>query len=856
MIVKAKKQKKVSISEEDIASLLQRYTPTTVLALLQEVAHSSQGKIDWNALVEKTTTGISNAREYQMLWHHLAYREPLIEKTEDGAQPLDDDSDLEYELEAFPAVSTEASNEAAACVKVLIASGLPSDPSGSTVEAPLTINIPNGQASKVLGQPSCSMQGVNITVPVSVQRLPTPVAVTTDGIDGNGSIGGSVANRKRRKPWTEAEDSQLIAAVQKNGEGNWANLVKADILGHRTPAQLSQRWSIIRKKHANFKPGNNSIGPQLSEAQLAARHAVSLALDNVQVKTMRSGGANATNNFTGTNAAFNSAGRNAANSSVLPKAGAEISKGGSSFPQAQKQSQESLIPSKPSPMGSLGLAAKSRVIAKKTLPKSTATSDAMVRATAVAAGARIASPSDAATLLKAFQANSAVHIMPTGGASVKSTMPSGLPTHSEASTNVHYIRTGLVTSSIPTYSTASPNVPSTSSVKAAPPAHFTPTTNSKSSDVSSSKLNNASAQLTPTTNGKSLDVSSKLNNGPVQFTPSTNSKSLDVSSKLNNGLVQFTPTTDGKSLAVSSKLNNGPAQLTPTTTSKSLNVSSKLNNGPAQLTPTTNGKSLDVASKLNNGPAHLAPTNGTSLDVSSKLNNGSSSSLARQPLSKGEGKATEVSTVPVLGSATKEQEGKTTEESKVPVSGSATKEEEGKTKEERKAPVSGSVKKEQVGNPAEKSTVPKSGSSTKEQEGKPTKEHILGKRACTSGDLQGVLVREYKVVSLNPDAELKGKSHAENPASSMDAKVAKNGNGVVADVQPKGRQNGNGNIKCLPRGGAENCDAIKKNGVDQNTRKMQEDIPSTIADGRSEETKILSKEVGNGTGKEKVGNGD
>lgn len=30
----------------------------------------------------------------------------------------DDDSDLEYELEAFPEVSSEASTEAAACVKV------------------------------------------------------------------------------------------------------------------------------------------------------------------------------------------------------------------------------------------------------------------------------------------------------------------------------------------------------------------------------------------------------------------------------------------------------------------------------------------------------------------------------------------------------------------------------------------------------------------------------------------------------------------------------------------------------------------------------------------------------------------
>lgn len=68
--------------------LLYRYTANTVLALLQEVAQSPGVKLDWNALVKKTSTGISNAREYQMLWRHLAYRNPLLEKLEDGAQPL------------------------------------------------------------------------------------------------------------------------------------------------------------------------------------------------------------------------------------------------------------------------------------------------------------------------------------------------------------------------------------------------------------------------------------------------------------------------------------------------------------------------------------------------------------------------------------------------------------------------------------------------------------------------------------------------------------------------------------------------------------------------------------------------
>lgn len=122
MIEKAsKKQKKGSVSEEDVASLLQRslssfshsqnssffsiikvygvffffsfcefsrYTPTTVLTLLHEVASCTDVKIDWNVLVEKSSTGISNAREYQMLWRHIAYSHSFLEKFEDGAQPL------------------------------------------------------------------------------------------------------------------------------------------------------------------------------------------------------------------------------------------------------------------------------------------------------------------------------------------------------------------------------------------------------------------------------------------------------------------------------------------------------------------------------------------------------------------------------------------------------------------------------------------------------------------------------------------------------------------------------------------------------------------------------------------------
>lgn len=68
--------------------MFRRYTATTVLALLQEVAQLEESKIDWNAMVKRTMTGITNPREYQMLWRHLAYRDAMLENLEDEAKPL------------------------------------------------------------------------------------------------------------------------------------------------------------------------------------------------------------------------------------------------------------------------------------------------------------------------------------------------------------------------------------------------------------------------------------------------------------------------------------------------------------------------------------------------------------------------------------------------------------------------------------------------------------------------------------------------------------------------------------------------------------------------------------------------
>ncbi|KAK3030760.1 hypothetical protein RJ639_036564 [Escallonia herrerae] len=473
MVEQAKKQKRGSVSEEDISTILQRYKATTVLALLQEVAQVQDAKIDWNALVKKTTTGITSSREYQMLWRHLAYRDSLLERLDDSAEPLDDDSDLEYELEAFPTVSSEASTEAAACVKVLIASGLPNESSlanGSTVEAPLTINIPRGHLNRVPienSQLGSFMQGKNITVPVSVQKQPLPAVTSAEGLDAYGSASGNLTARRKRKPWSAAEDMELIAAVQKCGEGNWANILKGDFKGDRTASQLSQRWAIIRKRQGNLNVGG---GSQISEAQLAARRAMSLALNMPMASSI--GTVDYFSDMpllsldvsivfrllTDKNAPFilsffflfelETAGTNSngtASNSARPAVGDASSVG----------AQQDSVLTVAQRSGTLGSSSKSRVTAKKSSAKSARAPDALVKAAAVAAGARIATPSDAASLLKAAQAKNAIHIMPGGGSLIKSNpMPSpqmGLPP------NVHYIRTGLATTPLSVSASGAPN---------------------------------------------------------------------------------------------------------------------------------------------------------------------------------------------------------------------------------------------------------------------------------------------------------------------------------------------------------------------------------------------------------------
>ncbi|KAJ0972023.1 hypothetical protein J5N97_019982 [Dioscorea zingiberensis] len=420
-------RKKGSISEEDTSLLLQRYSATTILSLLHEVSQFSGVKIDWKALVKRSSTGISSAREYQMLWRHLAYRDSLLEKVEDGAEPLDDDSDLEFELEAVPAVSSEASSEAAACVKVLISSCTSNDhgqSNRSTLEAPLMINIPNGQASSVPSdeqQQARANRGMNIAVPVSIQKQPQPPGSSIEVLDGNVSAGSVLPQKKKRKTWTKEEDMELIAAVQKYGEGNWANILKGDFKHDRTAQQLSQRWSTIRKRHTNLTVGsaNNPSGSNQTEAMLATRNAVSMALNMPSFGSLSAICSGSTQSSTPSSSS--------ATPSVLPES-APIS-APQTLSQPQPASNQAAVTSQKVSSTS---SSKSRAMKKSSVSGKPVVGvpNSMIQAAAFAAGGRIATPSTAASLFRAAMSKNAVHIRPGATSlpksSVKSTKPSSV----------------------------------------------------------------------------------------------------------------------------------------------------------------------------------------------------------------------------------------------------------------------------------------------------------------------------------------------------------------------------------------------------------------------------------------------
>ncbi|OIV96603.1 hypothetical protein TanjilG_28460 [Lupinus angustifolius] len=408
-----KNPKKLFFSEEDAATLIQRNDATTVLTLLQEIAHSPNSKIDWNELVKKTSTGISNAREYQMLWRHLAYRDALPENAAAPAEPLDDDSDLECELEALPPTSADSVSEATACAKVMIASRMPTIPSSSTIEAPLTVKVPVSHSSRThneSSEPSNLMQGMNIIFPVTVQRTPLPTVSSTEGIETRGLGGGNMASKRKR--WTEEEDNQLRAAVQRWGEGNWETMAKRDSFTvKRTPPQLSQRWTHLRKKDGctTTNPGTNSVQNRRSTAeQLAMNNAVSCALDppsNTLFKKLNAPGM--------TNpASYNKS----IKSPAQPTGTAEVPIVLNNLAPTQNPSQKVVL-------GSCDYPAKSKSILEETRVKCNPTPDSTIKANTVASGTQIVSSLNNVSQFKVAQT--------TTSSLAKSTIPVALHSNSK-----------------------------------------------------------------------------------------------------------------------------------------------------------------------------------------------------------------------------------------------------------------------------------------------------------------------------------------------------------------------------------------------------------------------------------------
>ncbi|XVE55615.1 hypothetical protein DITRI_Ditri03aG0172900 [Diplodiscus trichospermus] len=314
------------------------------------------------------------------------------------------------------------------------------------------------------------MQGTNITVPVSVQKQILPAVTTAETLEGNGSAAANAANlpaRRKRKPWSEAEDMELIAAVQKCGVGNWANILRGDFKGDRSASQLAQRWTIIKKRLHNLNVEGNSTSPQLSEAQLATRSALSLALDmpdknltaactnNIGLKTTSCNSAlpttsgeasvQAQSRFEqGSNASVKSQNQSQQGPITSASAHNQPRKGPSTSAPAQNLSQQAPMATKTSPEGPSGSTLKSQVTLKKPPAKSfSTTTSSILDATAVAAGARIGSPKAAASLRKAAQSKNAIHITTSGGSSVKPPISNGTSSHLEVHSSVQDVCTGL-----------------------------------------------------------------------------------------------------------------------------------------------------------------------------------------------------------------------------------------------------------------------------------------------------------------------------------------------------------------------------------------------------------------------------
>lgn len=422
-------KRKRSLSEDEVYLLLHRYAPSTILTALQEVAQHADGRrIDWRAVVGKSTTGITSAREYQMLWRHVAYHHDLDESVTGGDQPLGDDSDLELELEPVPNPTTEDLSEATALAKALISGSSRDQASGHrNLDAPMlnTLNekMVRVPSEKQLGQ---SHRIINNTGPVSNSKQASHSGPSPHPLDANGAS----KKKKKTKAWSKEEDADLTAGVQKYGEGNWEDILqKYNFDNTRTPDLLSQRWALICKrpggstKHASSKHGTVAS----SEERKAALNALKMAVGPIRgTSALRSGVHQQTIQHKSTVFAPNipevRSGAAPSPAPAPPPALALPVPVPDSVPSVRPVSgsvqvqsplhQGQQAPARAAPPKQSNASNKTRK--KQAAKPNPAIIQSSIQAAAFAAGGRLAPASAAASFLKAAQSKTAVHIRHQG----------------------------------------------------------------------------------------------------------------------------------------------------------------------------------------------------------------------------------------------------------------------------------------------------------------------------------------------------------------------------------------------------------------------------------------------------------
>ncbi|XP_047079516.1 uncharacterized protein LOC124690128 [Lolium rigidum] len=424
-------KRKRDLSEDDVYLILHKYSPTQVLTVLQEVSqHAERRRIDWRALVAKTATGITSARDYQMLWRYLAYGHDFVELVDQSAQPLGDESDLECEIEPSPTPSSEALAEASGFAKILMygssreqASSHRANPEVAVLNTP-NEKIPRVPSDKQLGQ---SHRLTNGTGPVSNSKQASYTGLSLDPFDGNGPH----KKKKKPKPWSKEEDADLTTGVHKCGEGNWHDILhKYSFDSARTAIQLSQRWAVISKRQGTTKPVNAKPASNfdIKATQKAFSMALGMPVRRPGLSALRTGiSQQSTQHHAPVSGTATAELKSATSSSSLPlPVPVPVSAPVPVPVQVQMPlPQVQQAPAQVAPLRVSNTSNKSRNNTKKQAAQANLTNaPSSIQAAAIAAGGRIATPSVATNLLKAAQSTKAVHIRSRGTGSSKTSASS------------------------------------------------------------------------------------------------------------------------------------------------------------------------------------------------------------------------------------------------------------------------------------------------------------------------------------------------------------------------------------------------------------------------------------------------